>query len=132
MQLKYTNQPHQTKAINSIVSLFQGQSRQVCEYDIFDGEAVCGNGYILDDVAILENLQRVQRENAIEESLMLQSRDFSVEMETGTGKTYVYIKSILELYEKYGWNKYIIIMICQPYFRQIARHSMQPFPIVTF
>jgi type III restriction enzyme len=109
MQLKYTTQPHQTKAIASIVDLFQGQSRQVCEYDIFDGEAVCGNGYILDDVAILENLQHIQRENAIEESLMLQSRDFSVEMETGTGKTYVYIKSILELYEKYGWNKYIII-----------------------
>ncbi|AKF25356.1 hypothetical protein YH65_08115 [Sulfurovum lithotrophicum] len=109
MQLKYTTQPHQTKAITSIVDLFQGQNRQVCEYDIFDGEAVCGNGYILDDVAILENLQRVQRENGIEESLMLQSRDFSVEMETGTGKTYVYIKSILELYEKYGWNKYIII-----------------------
>lgn len=109
MQLKYTIQPHQTKAIESIVSLFQGQSRQVCEYDIFDGEAVCGNGYILDDVSLLENLQRVQRDNTIEESLMLQSRDFSVEMETGTGKTYVYIKSILELYEKYGWNKYIII-----------------------
>lgn len=40
---------------------------------------------------------------------MLQSRDFSVEMETGTGKMYVYIKTILELYEHYGWNKYIII-----------------------
>lgn len=109
MQIKYTTQPHQTKAIESIVSLFQGQSRQVCEYDIFDGEAVCGNGYILDDVSLLENLQRVQKGNALDESLMLQSRDFSVEMETGTGKTYVYIKSILELYEKYGWNKYIII-----------------------
>ena len=39
MQIKYTTQAHQTKAIESIVSLFQGQSRQVCEYDIFDGEA---------------------------------------------------------------------------------------------
>ena len=109
MQLKYSTQLHQIKAIESIVSLFQGQSRQVCEYDIFDGEAVCGNGYILDDVSLLENLQRVQKDNRIDESLMLQSRDFSVEMETGTGKTYVYIKSILELYERYGWNKYIII-----------------------
>ncbi|PHS40360.1 MAG: hypothetical protein COB07_04495 [Sulfurovum sp.] len=109
MQIKYISQPHQTKALNSIVDLFQGQSRQVCEYDILGGEAVCGNGYILDDVSLLKNLQRVQKDNGLDESLMLQSRDFSVEMETGTGKTYVYIKSILELYEKYGWNKYIII-----------------------
>ena len=109
MQLKYITQPHQTKAIESIVSLFQGQNKQVCEYDIFDGEAVCGNGYILDDVSLFENLQDVQKGNKIDESLMLQSCDFSVEMETGTGKTYVYIKSILELYERYGWNKYIII-----------------------
>lgn len=109
MQIKYITQPHQTKAVDSIVSLFQGQSRQVCEYDIFDGEAVCGNGYILDDTAILENLQKIQKNNSIEASFMLQSRDFSVEMETGTGKTYVYIKSILELYARYGWNKYIII-----------------------
>lgn len=109
MQLKYITQPHQTKAIASIVGLFEGQSRQVCEYDIFDGEAVCGNGYILNDVALLENVRSIQKSNNIEESLMLQSRDFSIEMETGTGKTYVYIKSILKLYEKYGWNKYIII-----------------------
>jgi type III restriction enzyme len=93
VQIKYTTQIHQTKAIESIVSLFQGQSRQVCEYDILDGEAVCGNGYILDDVSLLENLQSVQKDNRLDESFLLQSRDFSVEMETGTGKTYVYIKS---------------------------------------
>ncbi len=109
MQIKYTTQSHQTKAINTIVDLFQGQSRQVSEYDIFDGEAVCGNGYMLDNMSLLENLQRVQKSNKIEASPMLESHDFSVEMETGTGKTYVYIKSILELYDRYGWNKYIII-----------------------
>ncbi|MEA3490698.1 MAG: DEAD/DEAH box helicase family protein [Campylobacterota bacterium] len=109
MQIKYTTQPHQTKAIESIVELFRGQSRQVSEYDIFDGEAVCGNRYILDDMAILDNLHSIQKRNGIEASLVLESRDFSVEMETGTGKTYVYIKSILELYAEYGWNKYIII-----------------------
>ena len=109
MQLKYTTQLHQTKAIDSIVDLFQGQSKQICGYDILDGEGVCGNSFILDDESILENLHRVQKVNGIEASMMLQSRDFSVEMETGTGKTYVYIKSILELYQQYGWNKFIII-----------------------
>ncbi len=109
MQLKYTSQPHQTKAIASIIDLFQGQIKQESYYDILDGEAVCGNGYILDDASILANLHRVQQNNDIAESTVLQSRDFSVEMETGTGKTFVYIKTILELYKQYGWNKYIII-----------------------
>lgn len=79
MQIKYTTQRHQTKAIESIVELFRGQSRQVCEYDIFDGEAVCGNRYILDDMAILDNLHSIQKRNGIEVSSVL---------ETGTGKTY--------------------------------------------
>ena len=109
MHIKYITQSHQTKAIESIINLFQGQIKQESCYDILDGEAVCSNGYLLDEEAILENLHQVQRTNGIDESMMLQSRDFSVEMETGTGKTYVYIKTILELYEHYGWNKFIII-----------------------
>lgn len=109
MQLKYTKQPHQTKAINSIVELFQGQIKQESCYDIFDGEAVCSNHLTLDGKTILENLHHVQRENGIELSY-LESLDFSIEMETGTGKTFVYIKSILELYRRYGWNKFIILV----------------------
>ena len=76
--IKYTTQSHQTKAINTIVDLFQGQSRQVSEYDIFDGEAVCGNGYMLDNMSLLENLQSVQKSNKIEASPMLESHDFSI------------------------------------------------------
>jgi len=110
MQLKYLKQPHQEKAINSIVELFQGQPKQDNSFDIFDGEAVCANELFLSEETILNNLHNVQKTNALEESLMLQSLDFSVEMETGTGKTFVYIKTILELFEKYGWTKYIIIV----------------------
>ncbi len=110
MQIKYISQPHQTKAINSIVDLFSGQVKQTSEYDIFDGEAVCSNNFTLDAETILENLVSIQKQNNIKEiTTTLESLDFSIEMETGTGKTYVYIKTILELFEKYGWNKFIII-----------------------
>ncbi len=109
MQLKYTKQPHQTKAINSIVELFQGEVKQESCYDIFDGEAVCSNSLTLDRATILENLNSIQKQNGIEPS-DLESLDFSIEMETGTGKTYVYIKTILELYAHYGWNKFIILV----------------------
>jgi len=110
MQIKYISQPHQTEAINSIVDLFSGQVKQTSEYDIFDGEAVCSNNYSLHVDTILENLKNIQKQNAIKEiAKSLDSLDFSIEMETGTGKTYVYIKTILKLYQKYGWNKFIII-----------------------
>jgi type III restriction enzyme len=110
VQIKYISQQHQIKAINSIVDLFQGQIKQTSDYDIFDGEAVCANSLSLDSDAILENLKTIQNTNNIKEkSISLDTLDFSIEMETGTGKTYVYIKTILELFSKYGWNKYIII-----------------------
>jgi len=109
MQIKYTSQPHQTKAINSIVDLFLGQIKLDSEYDIFDGEAVCSNTLTLSKDALLSNLQDIQKLNEVEISEDLKTLDFSIEMETGTGKTYVYIKTILELFKKYGWNKFIII-----------------------
>ena len=110
MQIKYIKQQHQEKAINSIVDIFQGQIKTDSFYDIFDGEAVCANELLISQEDILENLHKVQKSNDIEESLMLETLDFSIEMETGTGKTFVYIKTILELFAKYGWTKYIIIV----------------------
>jgi type III restriction enzyme len=110
MQIKYLKQQHQEKAINSIVDIFSGQIKKDNFYDIFDGEAVCANELLISQEDILNNLHKVQKLNNIEESLMLQTFDFSVEMETGTGKTFVYIKTILELFARYGWTKYIIIV----------------------
>jgi len=109
MQIKYISQSHQTKAINSIVDLFLGQTKLDSEYDIFDGEAVCSNTLTLDQNELLKNLQDIQKLNKVEISEDLGTLDFSIEMETGTGKTYVYIKAILELFKRYGWNKFIII-----------------------
>jgi type III restriction enzyme len=110
MQIKYLKQPHQEKAISSIVDIFQGQIKTQNHYDIFDGEAVCSNELSLPQDEVLKNLNKIQNQNNIEQSLMLQSLDFTIEMETGTGKTFVYIKTILELFAKYGWTKYIIIV----------------------
>ncbi len=109
MQIKYLSQAHQTKAINSTLDLFIGQTKLDSEYDIFDGEAVCSNVLTLDREILLENLQTIQKVNSVDISKELKSLDFSIEMETGTGKTYVYIKTILEMYSKYGWSKFIII-----------------------
>lgn len=110
MQIKYIKQQHQEKAINSIVDLFSGQTKTDSYYDIFDGEAVCANELLISSETILLNLQKIQISNNLEISDELQTFDFSVEMETGTGKTFVYIKTILELFAKYGWTKYIIIV----------------------
>ncbi|MDF1884143.1 DEAD/DEAH box helicase family protein [Sulfurimonas sp. SAG-AH-194-C21] len=109
MEIKYLSQAHQTKAINATLDLFLGQAKLDNEYDIFDGEAVCSNVLTLDEEGILENLNAIQKINNITQSEALNSLDFSIEMETGTGKTYVYIKTILEMYAKYGWSKFIII-----------------------
>ena len=110
MQIKYLKQAHQEKAISSIVDIFQGQIKNKSHYNIFDGEAVCSNELLISWDEILNNLNAIQNKNAIEESFMLQGLDFTIEMETGTGKTFVYIKTILELFVKYGWTKYIIIV----------------------
>ncbi len=109
MQIKYLSQPHQQKAINATLDLFLGQAKLESEYDIFDGEAVCSNVLTLDKESVLQNLQTIQTKNRVIMSDELQTLDFTIEMETGTGKTFVYIKTILEMYAKYGWNKFIII-----------------------
>lgn len=110
MKIKYLKQLHQEKAISSIVDLFQAQPKQDNCFDIFDGEAVCANELLISSETILQNLQAVQTSHNLEISKELQTLDFSVEMETGTGKTFVYIKTILELFARYGWTKYVIIV----------------------
>jgi len=111
MQLKYEQNSYQLQAINSISNLFIGQNKIINEYDIFDGEAVISNKLVLSDEDILKNLQSVQKENSINNiAKELKTLDFSIEMETGTGKTYVYLRTILELFFKYGWSKFIIVV----------------------
>ena len=69
-----------------------------------------GNNLTLTDEQLLANTHAIQERNDIEKVKALQGRDFSIEMETGTGKTYVYLRSIFELNKRYGFKKFIIVV----------------------
>ena len=110
---------YQEKAIESIVNIFEGQ--EICQSNFtvsamtdniltYQSELGIGNRLELLDDEILSNVQNIQLKNGLPQSQKLNSMDFSVEMETGTGKTYVYLKSIFELNRKYGFTKFIIVV----------------------
>lgn len=132
MKLQFeSNLDYQIDAINAVIDLFQGlpnSSRQndfsraknsnqlTIEMDILQ-ELVTGNELDLSDQEqLLKNLNQIQRQNKILPSQLFLKDDnytfpnFSVEMETGTGKTYVYLRTIFELNKKYGLNKFIIVV----------------------
>ena len=69
-----------------------------------------GNKLLLEDEEIEENLQKVQLKNGIKPTKNLVSGDFTVEMETGTGKTYVYLRTIFDLNKNYGFTKFVIVV----------------------
>lgn len=99
----------QIDAINSVVHLFKGQTRKSldCTFQIVP------NILDLTKEKILGNLQEIQNKNGLPLSNaddLKEPYNFTVEMETGTGKTYVYHRTILELNQKYGWTKFIIVV----------------------
>ena len=112
------NQSFQLDAIKSIVDLFEGQPLNQSELDftfsdtsLQFSETGVGNRIVLNDEQILKNLQSVQRQNEIELiSDKLDGMHFSIEMETGTGKTYVYLRTIYELNKNYGFKKFVIVV----------------------
>lgn len=134
MKFKFTIQNYQTEAVNSVVKVFAGQpfqdkvgyrrdtGAQVIERDIFnynlsDEELYMGfaNAPVaLDQHQLLKNIQNVQNDNNIKTSSALAKHmgvcSLDVEMETGTGKTYVYIKTMFELNKQYGWSKFIVVV----------------------
>lgn len=128
-------QPYQASAIEAVTDLFDGQPADADQLltglqyfppqqsldlrdfggqgalDVFEEIGAYGNNLVLDEDTILENLQRVQDHNGLEinESLV-DGLQFDIEMETGTGKTYVYLRTAFELATKYKFNKYIILV----------------------
>ncbi|MDL1960015.1 MAG: DEAD/DEAH box helicase family protein [Deltaproteobacteria bacterium] len=128
MKLKFDpNLEYQQEAIRSVTDLFEGmaikQSAFAINVNVQTGtlQAYSGLGIAnqlpLDDDRLLKNLHAIQERNAILKSPFLIKKDdtykfpnFSVEMETGTGKTYVYLRTIFELNCKYGFKKFIVVV----------------------
>ena len=119
MKIKFdSNQDFQLDAIRSVVDVFAGQplTRASLQWqsDALGGELLTemgvGNSLVLSDEAILRNVRKIQTQNELEPAAELQGFHFSVEMETGTGKTYVYLRTLFELNARYGWKKFIIVV----------------------
>lgn len=129
MKLKFKTQTYQTAAVQAVVDCFAGQppaSGEAMSYRIDPGAATLGTDDLfadgfknaelrLSERSLLENIQKVQRHQnlPISEALVktkVSALNLDVEMETGTGKTYCYIKTIFELNKLYGWSKFIIVV----------------------
>lgn len=126
------SQEYQLDAIASVVDLFDGQPKDAEKLittlrskkalDDSDGAALdldlsreigaVGNRLVLDRDLVLANLRRVQDRNGLEVASKLHdgALDFDIEMETGTGKTYVYLRTIFELAERYNFTKFVILV----------------------
>ena len=112
-----SNLGYQQEAIKSITDLFEGQPLEdsILEFNLKEEGTLnlingVSNNLILSEEQILANLQGIQTNNEIKVSDKLDGMHFSVEMETGTGKTYVYLRSIYELYKLYGFKKFVIVV----------------------
>lgn len=80
------------------------------ELGLVESELGIGNRLTLLDDEIIGNLKDIQLRNGLAPSIALTSGDFTVEMETGTGKTYVYLRTIFELNRRYGFTKFVIVV----------------------
>lgn len=118
-----SNLDYQLQAVEAVCDLFRGQ--EICrteftvthgaaggQSDLFTGQNDLGLGNrltLLDD-ELHKNLGDIQLRGGLPPSSTLASGDFTVEMETGTGKTYVYLRSIFELNKRYGFSKFVIVV----------------------
>lgn len=134
MEFRFKNQRYQEDAALAVVSVFQGQPKQEgFTYlrdkgraaihkgmrGLFDDLALTDEGYAnapiqISPAQLLDNIRKIQRANNIGESSELfddlGACQLDIEMETGTGKTYVYTKTMFELNKAFGWTKFIIVV----------------------
>lgn len=134
MKLKFKQQDFQINAVQAVVDVFEGQPLKGKHFTIEVGTLTKGVitsddqkkileqiGYrnselIITDSQILENIKAIQQRNEIREVSTIEKPtvnigiNLTIEMETGTGKTYTYIRTMYELHEKYGWSKFIVIV----------------------
>ncbi|HBO6965107.1 TPA: DEAD/DEAH box helicase family protein [Pseudomonas aeruginosa] len=115
---------YQLQAIEAVCDLFRGQEQCRTEFtvtmrlpdeaqmslDVAQSDLGMGNRLTLLDDELLKNLSDIQLRGGLPPSGALTSGDFTVEMETGTGKTYVYLRTIFELNKRYGFSKFVIVV----------------------
>lgn len=121
MKLKFKNQDFQNDAVECVAGLFKGQEKANTTFSIVDNSAQMsmlqnefgfGNKLLIDNESITQNLHSIQKDHRLPQTNMdtEHALPISIEMETGTGKTFVYTKTILELNRRYGFTKFIIVV----------------------
>jgi type III restriction enzyme len=148
MKLQFTHQDYQTRAVQAVVQVFDGQPLARSAFALaaqtasvqYAADGSIGNALVLSDEQLLSNVQAVQQTNGIAASTALVASvadkksvakgqvagedgvagavgsetfcplNFSIEMETGTGKTYAFIKTMYELNQTYGFKKFVIVV----------------------
>lgn len=120
MEIKFNhNLDFQTEAISSVVDIFRGQPKKngtftvenyALQQNMTEVESGISNNILLAKEDILENVNDIQLKNGLEQSIKIDDLDFTIDMETGTGKTYVYLRTIMELNKEYGFTKFMIVV----------------------
>ena len=125
LKIKFKNQQFQTDAARAVTDVFRGQRNQaMVEFTHDMGRSVDGEQSFFDVVGfrnqpvtvpagqLLENIRAIQMPAQLRPSESIDTNDLrlTIEMETGTGKTYTYIKTMYELNKLYGWSKFIIVV----------------------
>lgn len=118
MKIEFTEQQYQLDAVKAITDIFDGQTMKIANFTVSTGRIIgqetsaigIGNKLELAESELLENVQKIQMRNRLPKSLDIKERNFTIEMETGTGKTYVYTRTVFELNKLYGFSKFIIVV----------------------
>ena len=130
MQLQFTHQDYQARAVDAVVQVFDGQPLAKSDFALasasasvdYAADGSIGNALRLSEEQILANVQKVQTANGVAQSANLAASysddgkqvfcplNFSIEMETGTGKTYTFIKTMYELNRLYGFKKFVVVV----------------------
>jgi type III restriction enzyme len=130
MKLQFSHQDYQAKAVNAVVKVFDGQPLAKGEFSLagqtasvaYAHDGSIGNSRTLAEEQLLANVQAVQKANGVPVSSELVASvsdnrkevfcplNFTIEMETGTGKTYTFIKTMYELNSVYGFKKFVVVV----------------------
>ena len=115
MQIKYEELDYQTDAVDAVLGLLDSSEKilQDSRFALVTEFGIVPNRLSIEDELLRNKVKEIQQKNAISKDSIAENvslKDFSIEMETGTGKTFVYLKTIFELHQKHSLLKFIIIV----------------------